>query len=93
MKVIHAIIAANIPERPDQSDDGIFRVREAPLTPKEHDVLCWLACGLRNDQIAFKGNIAEVTVRKHLINIRHKLGAATREQAIAIAIRDAWISL
>ena len=93
LKIIHAIIATNIPAQPDSDSDGVLTVRRATLTPKEHDVLCWLACGLRNEHIAFKGNIAEVTVRKHLISIRSKLDASTREQAIAIAVRDGWITL
>lgn len=93
LKIIHAIIAANIP-RQDEGDifAGTF-IKENSLTVKESDVLSWLACGLRNDQIAFKLNIAEVTVRKHLSAIRLKLGAVTREQAIAIAVRDGWITL
>ncbi|SPH22739.1 HTH-type quorum sensing-dependent transcriptional regulator VjbR [Ascidiaceihabitans donghaensis] len=98
LKIIHAIIAANIPN-PSLSgpeDKDILRrfiVRERSLSPREHDVLSFLACGLRNDQIAFKTKIAEVTVRKHLLSIRQKLGASTREQAIAIAVRDGWITL
>lgn len=93
LKVIHAIIAANMPTQLNGEFRGRIKVREASLTAKECDILCWLACGLRNDQIAFNGNIAEVTVRKHLLSIRKKLGAMTREQAIAIAVRDGWITL
>lgn len=93
LKIIHAIIAANIPTQPNAQVSERLNVREKSLTTKEHDVLRWLACGLRNDQIAFKANIAEVTVRKHLLSIRQKLGAATREQAIAIAVRDGWLSV
>lgn len=93
LKIIHAIIAANVPPLPDTDGVGRVKVREELLTTKERDILCWLACGLRNDEIAFKAHIAEVTVRKHLISIRQKLQAATREQAIAIAVRDGWITL
>lgn len=93
LKIIHAIIAANMPMQLDGKATGRINVRRTPLTTKEYDILNWLACGLRNDQIAFNGNIAEVTVRKHLLSIRKKLGATTREQAIAIAVRDSWITL
>lgn len=93
LKIIHALIAANIPVPYLGARSGQIPVRGESLTPKEHDILCWLASGLRNDQIAFKSNIAEVTVRKYLLSIRQKLGAATREQAIAIAVRDGWITL
>jgi DNA-binding CsgD family transcriptional regulator len=93
LKIIHAIIAANMPTQLDGEVSGRINIRRTSLTAKEYDVLNWLACGLRNDQIAFNGSIAEVTVRKHLLSIRKKLGATTREQAIAIAVRDGWITL
>lgn len=93
LKIIHAIIAANTAAPSVAENSGQIAVQTAMLTPKEQDILCWLASGLRNDQIAFKANIAEVTVRKHLLSIREKLGATTREQAIAIAVRDGWVSL
>ncbi|WP_165798911.1 response regulator transcription factor [Shimia abyssi] len=93
LKIIHAIIAANIPVPFAGYDGGEINIRPENLSPKERDVLSWLASGLRNDQIALKANVAEVTVRKHLLSIRRKLGAATREQAVAIAIRDGWISI
>lgn len=93
LKIIHAIIAANTPTPHIDDTAGRLVVRDQKLTQKESDILCWLASGLRNDQIAFKAGIAEVTVRKHLISIRRKLAATTREQAIAIAMRDAWIVL
>jgi DNA-binding CsgD family transcriptional regulator len=93
LTIVHALIAAHTP-RPNADDaDGQFVVRTDPLSSREADVLKWLACGLRNDQIALKAGIAEVTVRKHLLSARRKLWASTREQAVAIAIRDGWISL
>lgn len=93
LAIIHGLIAAHMP-RPNAGDEtGQFVVRTDPLSSREADVLKWLACGLRNDQIALKAGIAEVTVRKHLLSARIKLRATTREQAVAIAIRDGWISL
>jgi DNA-binding CsgD family transcriptional regulator len=72
---------------------GFVQVRRNCFTHKEHDILSLLASGLRNDQIAHKMNIAEVTVRKHLLSVRKKLGAKTREEAVAIALRDEWLGL
>ncbi|WP_299024353.1 LuxR C-terminal-related transcriptional regulator [uncultured Sulfitobacter sp.] len=93
LAIVHALIAAHTP-RPNTSDGGgQFVVRIDPLSARETDVLRWLACGFRNDQIALKAGIAEVTVRKHLLSARRKLRASTREQAVAIAIRDGWITL
>lgn len=62
------------------------------LSPRERDVLCLLACGHMNARIAERLGIAEPTVRKHMISAREKLGCATREQALAVAITRGLIS-
>lgn len=58
------------------------------LTPRERECLLWLAAGLRNEQIGHRMGIKTVTVDLHLRNLRTRLGASTREQALAIAIRS-----
>lgn len=63
------------------------------LSIRERDVLSYLAAGLRNEMIAWKLGIAEVTVRAHIVSARRKLGATTREQAIAIALRADMLCL
>lgn len=92
LRIVHAIIAANITQQARHSDDSLILGRPS-LTVREKDILRWLACGYRNDEIAFRCGIAEITVRKHLLSIRRKLRAPTRENAIAIAMRDGLISL
>lgn len=71
------------------------RLAEAPdapgrdrglLTPRERECLVWLARGLRTAAIADRLGIALVTVDLHLKGARRKLGAATREEALAKAI-------
>ena len=62
-------------------------IAEVSLTPRETQTLSLLAQGNKNVEIAHQMNVAEITVRKHLISIRRKLGAKTREQAISIAVR------
>lgn len=61
-------------------------LRSEHLTPRELEVLTLLADGKRNDAIAHKMGIAEVTIRKHLLSARMKLGAVTREEALVKAI-------
>lgn len=56
------------------------------LSSRERECLLWLARGLRNREIADRLNIAAVTVELHLKHARSKLGAATREEALAKAI-------
>lgn len=58
------------------------------LSGREQDVLLLLASGLKNDRIAERLGLAEITVRMHLTSARKRLGARTREQAVAIAVRD-----
>ena len=63
------------------------------LSEREEEVLRHLARGSNNTQIAHTLNVAEVTVRLHLRNARHKMGAATREQALALAITRGFLQL
>lgn len=52
------------------------------LTERENDVLTLLGLGLGNKEIRHRLNIAERTVRAHLTEIFHKLGASSRMQAV-----------
>ena len=63
------------------------------LTARERECLQMLANGSRNQRIAGMLGIAEVTVRKHIVAARTKLGAMTREQAVAIALHHGFISI
>ena len=56
------------------------------LTARELDCLSLLAQGYRTVQIADRLNIKPVTVEFHLANVRNKLEAKTREQALVTAI-------
>jgi pimeloyl-ACP methyl ester carboxylesterase/DNA-binding CsgD family transcriptional regulator len=60
----------------------------AELTPRERDLLEFVAQGLDNNEIAARLNICVKTVRNHLSAIFSKLGACTRAQIIVQA-RDA----
>lgn len=61
------------------------------LTPREHDCLAYIADGKRTVDVAYRLGIAETTVEMHLRNARNRLGAKTRDQAVAIAIRKRLI--
>lgn len=58
-----------------------------PLTDREVEVICLLAQGLSNDEIAERLVIAERTVRTHVSNILGKLHLANRTQAALHALR------
>ena len=57
------------------------------LSGREKQMLALLAAGYLNTRIAHELGVAEVTVRKTLLSARRKLGAKTREEALAIAVR------
>jgi DNA-binding NarL/FixJ family response regulator len=60
------------------------RVDGSPLTPREHQVMAALARGLRTAEAAAALGLSEVTVRRHLSAAAAKLGATTREDALAL---------
>lgn len=56
---------------------------ELGLTPRERQILSWVARGKTNGEIAAVLWVAPSTVRKHLENIYAKLGVNTRTGAVA----------
>jgi DNA-binding NarL/FixJ family response regulator len=61
--------------------------RPPVLTPREREVLHLLAEGLRNDEVAAHLGISPLTVRTHVRHAMEKLGAGTRTEAVATALR------
>lgn len=57
------------------------------LTPRELDVLGLLAEGLQHEEIGRRLGISSETVRTHLRKASARLGAGTRTQAVATALR------
>jgi DNA-binding CsgD family transcriptional regulator len=56
------------------------------LTPREIDVLTWVAAGKTNAETADLLSIAPGTVKKHLDHIYEKLGVSTRTEAAVTAL-------
>lgn len=63
------------------------------LSAREQDVLSCLAKGMHNSEVAHHLDISEVTVRLHTTNARKRMGAATRAQAVALALSRGLIKL
>jgi len=61
------------------------------LSQREREVLRLLADGLRNEEIGRRLHIAAETARAHIRNAMRKLGAETRTQAVATALRQSMI--
>ncbi len=56
------------------------------LSPREKDVLSWLVMGLRPDEIAEKLSVGYRSVDKYIVSAKEKLGANSRDHAVARAI-------
>ncbi|MBN1812604.1 MAG: response regulator transcription factor [Anaerolineae bacterium] len=63
------------------------------LTKREYEVLCFLAKGMRNREIAKRLNITERTVKNHVTQIIAKLGVKSRTEAVTKALKDKLIEL
>jgi DNA-binding CsgD family transcriptional regulator len=72
-------------ERPHPTIPDALPLRSRGLTERESEVLCLLATGAAESQIAERLGISVRTVEKHLQNSYRRLGVNTRAQAAAIA--------
>jgi DNA-binding CsgD family transcriptional regulator len=64
------------------------RGRSKTLTTRERDVLALLADGRTTAEVAVALSVSPHTVRSRVKSSLQKLGARTREHAVAIVIRD-----
>jgi len=65
----------------------------SPLTPREMEILDYIAQGFMNKQIAVKLGISEQTIKNHVTSILRKLNANARTEAVVLAIRRGLISI
>ena len=95
-RAIKAAAAGQVQLTP-QAAARLMQVVSAPespedLTERETEVLCLLAQGQSNKQIAHSLNISEKTVKVHVSNILSKLAVQSRTQATLYAIRIGLVS-
>ena len=64
----------------------------APLTQREAQILNYIAQGNSNKQIAYTLDISEQTIKNHVSSILRKLNANDRAHAVALAMRNGWLS-
>ena len=62
-------------------------LREVRLTARETEVLSYLALGWETKYIAEEMEVSWYTARNHVENVRRKLGATTRLEAVMVAMR------
>ena len=67
------------------------RLRTDELTPRESEILSLVASGLESKEIARELFLSHDTVRTHVAHALAKLGARSRAQAVASAVRRGLI--
>jgi two-component system, NarL family, response regulator DegU len=65
----------------------------SPLTPREIEILEYIAQGFLNKQIAAELGISEQTIKNHVTSILRKLNANARTEAVVVAIRQGLIKI
>ncbi|MBN1659685.1 MAG: response regulator transcription factor [Anaerolineae bacterium] len=75
----------------DASDDLSSLL--VPLSPREMEILQFIAHGKSNKEIAYDLGISRQTVKNHMTSILRKLAVNDRTQAAIYALRRGWIRL
>jgi PAS domain S-box-containing protein len=65
-----------------------LRGPQAALTPRQHEVLQLLGAGASTDQIAAELHLSRETIRNHVRQVLRALGAHSRLEAVAMAMRQ-----
>lgn len=76
---------AGVVARPAAPPSGIT------MTPREREVLEWLAHGLSNAQIGARMGLSEGTVKQHLFHAGAKLQARSRTQILVRSIQEGLV--
>ncbi|WP_414664579.1 response regulator [Horticoccus sp. 23ND18S-11] len=79
-------VAPAAPTRSGTGDAKPQQLEALGLTPREAEVLFWVARGKTNDEIATVLGIGLTTVKKHLESTFSKLGVENRTTAAAMAL-------
>jgi DNA-binding NarL/FixJ family response regulator len=96
IQAVHAGLIVIAPESLPELLLDVRPVAEAltePLSDRELEVLDVIAEGLSNKLIAHRLGISEHTVKTHVASILAKLGAASRTEAVSLAIRRGLVML
>ncbi len=64
-----------------------------PLSPRETEILKYIAEGNSNKRIAYALGIGEQTIKNHITSIMRKLNANDRTHAVVLAMRKGWLEI
>lgn len=94
-EAIHAASRGEVRLHPDAAKRLVREVRtpqmRESLTPRETEVLRFLARGLSNKAIARETGVEERTVKAHVSSLMAKLGVSSRTQAALFALKEGLV--
>ena len=61
------------------------------LTPRESRLVRLLVEGLTQKEMALEVGCAEKTVKRHLAQVRVKIGVVSTYQVVAVAVEQGWV--
>ena len=98
VRAIRAVVHGEAYLHPDVMKKVVSRIQPhkakiVPLTPRELEVLQWMATPNTYKQIAFQLGVSEETIRSHAKNILEKMSQPSRSQAVLKALRLGLIEL
>ena len=98
VRAIHAVVHGEAYLHPDVMKKivGKMQPQHAPLislTPREYEVLEWMATPNTYRQIAVQLSVSEETIRSHAKNILEKMKQPNRAQAVIAAMRLGLIKI
>ena len=75
----------------NKSATNSLKYKEYNLTKREYEVLCLIADGLDNQEIADKLVVSLSTARAHVHNVLGKLYVANKHQATVLAVKEGLV--
>lgn len=97
IEAIHAAAQGEVRLSPEAQKRLTKEIRSEemrePLTPRESEVLRWLARGYSNKDIAEQMGVSEMTVKTHVSNTLSKLQLKSRTQAALWAIKYGFVGV
>jgi DNA-binding NarL/FixJ family response regulator len=93
LETIRAVHAGQRRVSPEIAAEIAEHATDDSLTPREADILRWVAHGNANKEIAARLFLTEETVKSHMRNILAKLGANDRTHAVTIGVKRGIIDL
>jgi DNA-binding NarL/FixJ family response regulator len=75
------------------STSALLNRLPSPLTEREKDILTAVSDGATSREIAEKLGLMDQTIRNYMTTLLRKIGARTRGQAAALALRNGWLDI